>query len=95
MHMYINRYLYIHIYLCIAPHIHFPIYMHISEKQRDLTLLCIHIFTYHLRRVIYRGRPDSTNVKCPYDIGRDGWVREGADILNNSPHKVGVEASVE
>ena len=46
------------------------------------------------RRVIYRGRPDSTNVKCPYDIGRDGWVREGADILNNSPHKVGVEAFI-
>ena len=43
------------------------------------------------RRVIYRGRPDSTNVKCPNVIGRDGWVREGADILNNSPHKVGVE----
>ena len=48
-----------------------------------------------LRRVICRGRPDSTNVWCPNVIGRDSWVREGSDILNNSPHKVGVETSFE
>ena len=45
-------------------------------------------------RVVCCGRPDSTNVKCPNVIGRDSWVREGSDILNNSPHKVGVETFI-
>ena len=43
------------------------------------------------------GRPSSTYVWSPHDIGRESWVWEeqGALWIGDSPHKVGEEALAE
>ena len=53
----------------------------------------------HSRRDFFSGRPNSMNMMCPYDIGRDSWEWEGQESVEwpdlNSPQELGEEALTE